>query len=153
MAPPTNRPRLADLVPREVAAQVTGLVAEHVARLLFHLDPTAHFADPGPGSSLGFSAQLLCEWAQTGTNGEGWTPGMAMDGIQAVCEALYSQAGYPGTFGTGDLRVAEIDPETPGGLMIAAAYARFRVVEGEPLSAAELAVLGGMSSRQVRVLA
>lgn len=46
----------------------------------------------------------------------------------------------------------EADPETPLGLVICAGLARERIGRGEAVSAVELAVLSGLSDRQVRQL-
>lgn len=161
---PTDKPRLSQLDPRAVAEEVAGLVANHVAALLFTLDPGAQWTCPaGAGSSLGFTTALLTDWAQRGTNGEEWTTGMALDGMQAVCEALYSQAGVPGTFGVGELDrpepdtdddpMADADPESTIGVVLLAANGRCSIAQGEPVTAAELGALADMTAVSVRALA
>jgi hypothetical protein len=144
---------LRDLDPIAVAGEVAQLVAEHVARLLFHVDPTAAWHCPsGAGSSLGFSTALLVEWAKRGTNGEQWTAGHAMDAIQSVCEALYSRAGEPGTFGGGAIDLDDADPDDAIGVVLLAAHARVRLAHGGDVPAAELAVLASMSPVNLRLL-
>ncbi len=155
--PKPSTPRLSTLDPRGVANEVVRLVTEHVWSLLFHLDSNARVEIPtdGVGTSLGFSTALLVKWTQTGTNGEDWNSGMAQDAVQMICEALYSRAGEPGTFGIGPIEEAQeaLDPDTSIGLLLVAAWTRIQLAQGLPVSAVQLAALAGLSAEHVRLLA
>lgn len=159
MAPPTDKPRLCNLTPREVAAHATALLSEHCVRLMFMLDPAIVWQRPAPeSSSIGFTASLLTTYAQTGRDPEESpdAPGakLAIDRIMDLCTALYSQAGRPGTFETPDLSdaVDGDEPTDPVAVVLVAAWARVGINEGRALTKRELAVLASMSAGQVRTL-
>ena len=159
MAPPTDKPRLASLTPHEVAAHATALLSEHVVRLMFHLDPAIVWrSPPAESSSIGFTAALLTEYAKTGRDPEEGpdAPGakLAVDRVQDLCTALYSQAGRPGTYETPDLSdaVDGDEPTDPVAVVLVAAWARVGLDEGRALTKRELAVLASMSAGQVRTL-
>jgi hypothetical protein len=158
MGAPSKARQLADLDPREIAKAVVDLVLDHIQTLSFHLDPGATIQVSSPtATSLGFSVALLTQWAQTGTNAENWTAGVAMDGIQQICEALYSCAGEPRTFGGGaidDIR-GELDAEEDDiDLLLLAAHGRVQLTSIVPgaVHYRELAALSGLSGEGVRKL-
>ena len=159
MAPPTDKPRLSQLDPREVAEHATALLGEHVVRLMFHLDPSIVWQRPSAeSSSIGFTAALLTEYARTGRDPEESddAPGakLAVDRVQDLCTALYSMAGRPGTFEVPDLTQAVDgdEPTDPVAVVLVAAWARIGLQEGRAVTKRELAVLASMSAGQVRTL-
>jgi len=159
---PSSALRLADLDPREVANEVVGMLCDHLSRqALFALHPGHEFRLPAEtaygGTQLGFTAALLTLYAKTGRAGD-WEDdaGCAVDGIQSVCEALYSQAGVPGTFDIGALSDQHPGiPEEPIGLVLVGAHARVKLSSpAEPgVTPRELAVLAGVTDHQIRHLA
>lgn len=159
MAPPTDKPRLSSLDPREVAAHATALLSDHCARLLLHLDPAIVWRAPSPeSSSIGFTAALLTTYAQTGRDPEEGpdAPGakLAIYRVQDICTALYSQAWRPGTYETPDLTpaVEGDEPTDPVAVVLVAAWARVGIDEGRAVTKRELACLASMSAGQVRQL-
>lgn len=155
MAPPTNLPRLNQITPQQAAEHAAGLLAEHIARLMLHLDPSIVWRAPEPAaSSIGLTAALLTEYARTGRDPEG--PGLAQSRIRDICSAIYSQAGRPGTFDAPDLVEVAVDAGEPTDVLsvvIVAAWARLGLEEGRALTKRELACLASLSLRQVRALA
>ncbi len=153
----SDLPRLSQLDPATVADATVRLVQEHVLRLVqFGLgDATAEVITSG--ASLRLTTALLVRYAQTGEDREARSASKAAalqrDRIQAVCEALYSQAGVPGTFGGGDLDVAESakgEPTEPIGVALVGAWARAQLGAGQPLSTREVAVLASLSVRAIQ---
>jgi hypothetical protein len=142
MAPPSTRPRLSNLDPVDVAADVCSSLVAHIARLAFPLAPAWIAADlPGDAqdlarsTDLGLTVQQLTVYAQSGSLGD-WHDGVdAVDAVASVCSALYSQAGVPGTYDVGELS-GDADPETPIGLVLVAVDARNALEHGRALTAA-----------------
>ncbi len=109
MARPSTAPKLAALDPREIAQSVCDLVDRHVGRLAFPRGVTDYQAGPALSSTLGCEMLDLVRYAQTGDVGDWGDDSGALDVLQTICEALYSQAGVPGTFGLGPIEDAEDD--------------------------------------------
>lgn len=160
MAPTTTSPRLADLVPEQVAEEACQLVLNHLGRQIFVLSPACTgeelsgltAEDLARGSDLGLTVQDLVRYAQSGDTADWGSQLGALDALQSVCSVLYSQAGQPGIFEVGDLEGVG-DPETPLGLALVAAWARVRLHQGEDLRTRELAALGGCTTAHVAHLA
>ena len=158
MAPPSDKHRLSQITPQQAAAEATSLLSDHCSRLLLHLDPGIVWQRPSAeGSSIGFTAALLTEYARTGRDPEESpdAPGavLARDRIQDLCSALYSQAGRPGTFQTPDLDVVEgEEPEDVLGVVLVAAWARIGLDEERALTKRELGCLASLSVRRVYAL-
>lgn len=144
--------RLASLDPVAVGAAVTDRMLDHLH--IRALDVGARVIVDGP-SSLGFSAALLCDWAQRGTNGEQWDEGMAWDAVQHVCTALYSRAGEPGTFGGGpiDDGPQRADPDTAIEVVLLAAWCRTLLAQRTDVPVRALAALSGLRQQSIRNLA
>lgn len=149
--------RLADVDPRAVAAAAVRTVLDHLHRQAMRLDPTWILAVPEHAGALGLrpTVEALALYAQRGLPVWDWTDhGMAADGLLDVVAALYATA-------ADDLRGVETpldvaDDLDPGddalALVVVAAGARVRLDRHEPLSARELAVLGGITAHGVRDL-
>jgi hypothetical protein len=156
MARPTNAVRLRDLTPQSVGDDVYRLVQDHVTSLLLALDPSAVWKTSPETSTLRWDTQLLVGYAQKGLPATDWPDhGCALDALQSVCAALYSQAGDPGTFGVGALET-EADPDSAIGVVLLAAHARQRIsprYAREPVPVRELAALAGVDPGHVRLLA
>lgn len=154
--PSPKSPRLADLVPATVAAEVVEAVRAHIGRLAFGLQP-AHVWDEkstaGSFSSLGLTVEDLTRFAQTGTTADWGDVEGARDALIEVCSALYSRAGEPGTFGVGEIEdvIEDADPSAIG-LVLRASWARLSIAAGESVSTAEVAALAGLNPRAVRQL-
>ncbi len=149
MARPTTKTRLADLRPEAVGREAHELVLRQAERLATKIG--CSLSSVGP-SDLQLTAADLCRYAQTGDTADWGDESGALDAAQSLCEVLYSQAGVPGTFDVGELG-EDVDPETPVGLVLAAALARFELGQGEPVTARQLGALAGLDERHVRLLA
>jgi len=102
-------------------------------------------------STLGAEAQALVAYAQRGLPVWDWTDhGCAADACLSVMAALYSSAGGDDIGGDLDDDVAPTDAI---GVVLVAARARIRIDQRTPVSLRELAVLAGLSPRQVQQLA
>jgi hypothetical protein len=154
--PSPRTPRLADLAPATVAAEVVTAVREHIGRLSFCLQPAHTWHEQttaGSFSTLALTVEDLTRFAQTGDTADWGGPEGARDAMQEVCAALYSRAGEPGTFGVGELEdVIEDSDPTSVGLVLRAAWARLMIAEGGPVSSAQVAALAGLNPRAVRQL-
>jgi hypothetical protein len=149
MAPPTNKLRLSQLVPDDVAADIAKRSVEHVAHLtmsLLSLDalPLA-LGDPRT-MEIYNEVRRFTYYATQGAMLEG----------DSVHECMISLIPLYQSVCGGDAAVDGIsedaDPETPLGLVIRAGLARERIARGEAVSAVELAALSDLSDRQVRQL-
>lgn len=146
----TQAPRLDQIDPAAVGAEVTRLVLEHLQTAAFHVGAEVHVTGP---SSVGYSAALLADWAKRGTNGEEWDAGMAWDAVQHVCEVLYSQAGVPGTFDGGAIQSSiDAEPSDPIDVVLLAAWARVLIAQRQPVPVRALAALGSCSEKRLRNL-
>lgn len=162
MARPTDKPRLAGVDAREVAADVVEHVLKHIARQSFGLAPavTVGFRTPSRpemagGTDLGLTVQSLVAFAQRGELGDWPDASCALDALQTVCSALYTQAGVPGTFGVGDLNeaTAATDPEDPLGLVLVGAHARAKLLLEQGITPRELGVLAGVTRQHATMIA
>lgn len=172
MAPPRTSasPLLHELDPTAVAGEVCERILRHLGRLAFVITPTAECVpvarqadgssraataeDLATGSDIGLTVQALTEYAQKGAPVWDWEDaGMASDGCLSVMSALYTCAGSSGVGGgIADLEDSvEADDEV--GVVILAALARIRIDQRKPVALRELAVLSGLSLRQVQHLA
>lgn len=154
--PAPRTPRLADLDPDALAAEVVEAVRQHIARLALGLQP-AHTWDErsveGGVSTLALTTADLTRFAQSGDTADWGAPSCARDALVEVCGALYSRAGEPGTFGVGEIEeVVEGADPSPLGLMLRAAWARVQIAEGSPVDTAQVAALAGLNPRAVRQL-
>lgn len=158
--PSPKSPRLADLAPATVAAEVVSAVREHIGRLAFGLQPAHAWHEQtsaGSFSTLALTVEDLTRFAQIGDTADWGDSSGARDAMQEVCSALYSRAGEPGTFGVGELEdVIEDTDDGPGaspiGLVLRAAWARLTIAEGGPVTSAQVAALAGLNPRAVRQL-
>lgn len=165
MARTTDKPRLAGVDPVELAADVVELVLAHVARFAMPLSPavaldfrTPTRAEMANGTDLGLTVRQLVVFAQRGALGDWQDAGCALDAMQTVCSALYSQAGVPGTFGVGEAEESrdaalETDPEEEIGLVLIGAMARVHLAQGGSISPRELGVLAGITRQAATPIA
>jgi hypothetical protein len=149
----TDKPRLATLDPNALATEVVQLCVHHLGRYVVPLSPggelRVHVAEP-LATTLGGTVADLCRYAQAGELGDWESGAEAHDAVQSVREALYSQAGIPGTFGLGEYS-SDADPATAHDLLIIAAIARSEMEAAQPLDPRDLAVLAGSTSANVRL--
>ena len=149
MAPPTNKLRLSQLVPDEVAADIAKRSIDHVANLTFSLlkgDAVLPAVKDYRITPIYRELRRFAYYAVHGAMFEGDSVHHYMISLiplwQSVCGADADVDGVSDT----------ADPETPLGLVICAALARRRIALGETVSAVQLAVLSGLSDRQIRQL-
>lgn len=158
MARTTDRPRLRDLSPDDVATEVEGLVRDQIRRLSMALDSGAGTPTVTGFPTLQSTVRMLAGYAQIGLRATDWPDhGCARDAVQDVCVALYSRAGDPGTFGVGPLDPDAIAIEADGddsriAIMLLAAWARVQIDNREPVSIRALAMLAGVDPQHVRLL-
>ena len=145
-------PRLADLEPGRLAADVVEQLRRHVSDAVFHLAPAywIHWTESGDGAAgtdLGSTIRDLCAWAQ---RGEGRAD-EALDAVSTVAGILYRRA-----MDGADYEIAELSgdagPTTEIGLLLVASLARCRLVSDETLTARDLAALASLSEPQIRSL-
>lgn len=150
MAPPSKKPVLKDIDPKEIGVAASEAVLHHLARFATMMSPgvTINIHGDPRESGLAMTVSDLCEWAQTG-KGCGDTD--ARDTLQSVCEALYPRAIDRGTYQVADFD-EDANPDTEIGLVVVAAAARLAILDGEPLSPGRLAALASLSPQQVRHL-
>lgn len=171
MAPPRvdSIPLLRDLDPRAVAADVVRSVLDHVQRVTFSLAPAvearllAYGADGGArspqpedlvGTDLGMTVTTLVQYAQCGLPAWDWTDsGMASDGALSVMSALYTCAGTPEVGGGILDREDDVEPDSAIGVVLLATIARIQIDQRADVALRALAVLSGLSLRQVQELA
>jgi hypothetical protein len=154
--PSSTLPRLADLDPVVVARDVVQIVGEHLTRQAVRMAPCATLDLRCPDGfeddqcELGTTAQDLVRWAQTG---EGDAEKAWAD-AQAVCVALYSQAGVLEASDTGELGLGDAEniDETDIGVVLLATTARRCIVRGEDVAPRWLAALAGITKRRVNQL-
>jgi len=167
MAPPTTKPRLADMDPESLARDVVRRALDHVQSIVTRIDPTwsARIVTVmggdgempvGPDAhGLGIYATVvrLAHYARTGALGDWQDDACAQDAVLDVMSLLYSEAGS-GEIRGGEYDAADHDPETPIGLVIVAAMARMRLADRHTagVSARELGALAGITATQVRHL-
>lgn len=154
--PSPKSPRLADLDPAAVAAEVVEAVRVHIGRLAFALAPAHEWIErttTGSFSTLALTVEDLTRFAQTGATADWGDAEGARDALIEVCGALYSRAGEPGTFGVGEIEdvIEDADPSAVG-LVLRATWARLSITSGESVSTAEVAALAGLNPRAVRQL-
>lgn len=148
MAPPTDKPRLSQLVPEEVAAEVANLAIDHVASLTTSLltgDAVRRAVKDARSTPIYREVQRFACYAIEGSMLAGdsvWSHMVSL--IPLYASICGTDAGVDG--------ISDADPETPLGLIICAALARERLELGDAVSAVQLAALGGLSDRQVRQL-
>lgn len=149
MARPTSKPRLHALTPDDVGAEAHRLVLEHLSRQAMRIGCTIDEVGP---SDLALTAADLTRYAQTGDTGDWGAADGALDAAQSICEALYAQAGVPGTFETGEL-AEDADPETPIGLVLVAAFGRMAIEQKKKVPVRQLAALSGIDYKSLELLA
>ena len=146
MAPPrvSTTPLLSELDPQAVAADVVRLVIEHL-----HVT-----GDPSETTEIGATAHALALYAQRGLPVWDWTDhGCASDACLSLFSALYSRAaGEQLGGGITDLP-DDLEPDDAIGVVLLAALARIRIDQGADVALRELAVLSGLSRRQLQHLA
>lgn len=155
---PAETMRLRDLDPHKVGEEVVRLVHDHMIRLAMLLDPTSPIPAASEVSSLRCTAQLLVGYAQVGLRATDWPHhGCARDAVQEVCEALYTMAGRPGTFGVGPLEPEEIardaEPDDAIAIALLAAWARVQLDNREPVSVRALSTLAGLAPKHLYAIA
>lgn len=160
MAPPRKTLRLAEIDPDQLALKVVRAALAHVRALHDDLRPlvSSPHESPSPldvspnqraaalGTPLGQRVRRLALWAQRGMEAEIDLPSTSVQGdLAAVLAAAY---GYP--LGDAAAQIeATVDPNTALGLVLLAAAARCALILGDSLSVKALAVLAGISRRQV----
>lgn len=148
MAPPSNKLRLADLEPEQVAEEVARQVIDHVwSTVLMQLSPSAEIRGIGePRATQIYSAvRDLAHYAIHGKQ----PPDDVHEHFISVLP-LFST--IVGTEASMDGLSEEVDPETALGLVIRAAVARQRIADNSELSSADIAALASLSATQVRLL-
>lgn len=140
-----------------LGAEIVQRVAEHIARLGFHLAPgiTVHVGESVGDSDLGLTVAQLVTWAQTGDGGDWGATGSvdaaacARDALQTVCASLYSHAAVGKGWSIPPLQVAS---NGDGGVdvLIRAAWARSAIDLGEPVPRQCLADLAGVDLRTIK---
>lgn len=150
MAPPTTKPQLPRIDPAALALETARTAIDHLARLqmgLLGIDHLSSSPEP-PRTEIYGTVLRLAHYAVTG---EQLDAPVAEYLISLI--PLYSAALGEGTADVDGL-VADADPETELGLVIAAAQAREQLDQGVVhLSLGQLATLSGLSRRQLQQLA
>lgn len=141
MAPPTNKPRLADLDPDQVGDAAHASAMGYAERLAMQLGCGLANASV---SGVRFSYRVLCHYAQTGNDSGEPIPEHLLDAAQLYCS--------PADTKTVPAAAAEYEPATEWGLAFAAAFARDRIEQQREVSAQQLAMLASVSAQQVRHL-
>lgn len=153
--------KLADLDPEALGADAAARVLHTLSRLAAPLSPVRlDVAGAAAESGLAWTVADLCRWAQTGALGD-WTDHHdAGDALLTVGEALWSRpidatdAGHGWT--VDDLRSAlagDSEPDDALRYLLGCAVARWALCEGDVVTCAELAALGGVSVQRVQQLA
>jgi hypothetical protein len=157
MAPPSTKPKLTHLTPEIVAYEVAKTTVEHASNLIVALLSPAY--DHLHASQSRRSPNELCCETQVYMTVLDLSAyainGAALDApVQEYLVSLlplWSSAA--GECPDIDGLVGDVDPATQLGLVICAASAREKLAAGQSVSAAQLAVLSGLSATQVRLLA
>jgi hypothetical protein len=144
---------LADITPEALAKEVEQAIARQINRMSFALGPAYSYMSQhknGSFTQIGVTCADLLAFAQKGDCADWGDPAGAVDAIQSVCEALYSQAGV-GEVELSEL-VSDTTPETTYGVVLRAAYARHQILAGEDVTGGQLAALSGLSVHGLRHL-
>lgn len=160
MARTTTKPRLARLVPADIAADVEERIDRYLGRLAVPLSPglmlhTRRHGDTG----IALTASALCEYAQRGLPVYDWeTHGEAEDACAEMVGVLWGRiadAGHGGDVGplAADEAAEEADLDDPLALVLVAAWARVTLAKGDPLTVRQLAALAGLDPAVVRRMA
>lgn len=147
---------LRELSGEQVAAEALEGLVKHVGQLAFALAPRLAVIVPSApmpemvnGTQLGLTLQALTEYAKRGAPVWDWqTDREAEDAYLEVHRALFTRAWDDGDQ---DALVADGDMMPTDGVraVMLAARARIAVAQGGGVRAVELAVLSGLSLRQV----
>lgn len=156
--------KLTDIDPEALRDEVLTQILEHLQSYAIPLmqmggDPRGVVVptlDGARQSTLGFEIRAVAHYARTGRwimEGEADTPAahhsLAWDALTQVVCALYASP-------SGDVPVpfdVDADPETAWGLVLVACVGRHHLAEGEPISAAQLAALSGLTVQRIHQLA
>lgn len=163
MARPTTRPRLAQLDPAALAADVDSRLARYLGRLVTPLAPgfAVDVQRHGP-SGVALSVDALTRYAQGGLPVWDWeTHEEPRDALQELLAVLYGRpADALDRSDVGPLdesndseQLDGADLDDPLALVLVAAWARVLLAEESPLSARQLGALGGLDPRAVQRLA
>lgn len=161
MARTTSKLRIHDISPDDVADDVERLVRDHIVRLSLALDSGSSMPMTEGFPVLRSTVRMLAGYAQIGLRATDWPHhGCARDAVQEVCEALYSRAGEPYTFGVGPLEPGAVatdaelgdDAESRIAIVLLAAWARVGIDNSEPVPVRALATLAGVDPDHVRLL-
>lgn len=148
MAPPSNKPRLSQLVPEQVAEDTAHRALEHVCNLTMSLlSPTAELrGSMKPRETQIFeTVRSLAHYAIHGR-------GLDADVHEYLVSLIPLYTSVAGGDASVDGISDEADPETPLGLVICAALARERIDSNGSLHAVDIAALADLSATQVRLL-
>lgn len=147
MAPPSSKPRLAQLVPEDVAAAAEAKVLGHLySQWMSLVDMHVNLPSvPERSTEIYRVVRELTQYAQ----GIHRLDAPAQEYLVSLVPLWSSVLGEADV----DDGVGDADPSTPLGLVICATLGRDAVVAGQGVSAVQLAALSGLSDRQVRQLA
>lgn len=156
--------KLTDIDPEHVRDEVLEQILSHLQGYALPLstpvgDPRGvvlPMPEQARQSTLGLEALAVAHYARTGewilpgeTEGDpGLAHSFAWDALTQVVCALYASP-------SGDVPVpfdAPADPETAWGVVLMACIARQQLAQGEPVSATQLAALGGVTRQRINQL-
>lgn len=144
-------PTLASLTPADVGQEAVDRLLRRAGRLALELQPAAtiHLPDAvsWDGTQIGLTMGDLTEYAQRGGDHD-----EAHEALISVLPALYASASDTGSYSVPDLDVLAHDADAVA-MVLSAALARVALSRGEPVTAASLATLAGLSVDAVRSLA
>lgn len=163
MARPTNPTslRLQQIDPTDLGRQCAEAVAAHVGRLSLPLSPgyTVHVSGPNGDTGLAFTVSDLARYARGEGELESVVEDYAVELVPLLCSPLAQRSGplppvlagwLSGEVDVDDLAADSLEDALA--LIITAALGREALDGGQPLTVAQLAVLGGTSPDVVRRL-
>ena len=163
MARPTNPTslRLQQIDPTDLGRQCAEAVAAHVGRLSLPLSPgyTVHVSGPNGDTGLAFTVSDLARYARGEGELESVVEDYAVELVPLLCSPLAQRSGplppvlagwLSGEVDVDDLAADSLEDALA--LIITAALGQEALDGGQPLTVAQLAVLGGTSPDVVRRL-
>ncbi len=151
MPPNPRKPRLKDLDSQEVVSESITRVTDRLEWISNTLSPAVEFGGVDYTklltTELAIELQRLIKWAKTG---EGLPSEEFLDTVYTVWVAFYSNvANFPAMLSIGD---ESFQVGSPVGVVLAACFARFNLIQEKGVPSAQLAALASLSDARIRQL-
>jgi hypothetical protein len=159
----TSPIRLAELDPTAVAREALSTILDHLADYVVPLMPSGEVRIIGTAeqlaaeSTIGPEVSALTLYAQRGLPVWDWeTTGEVSDALNGALAALYGSPMGRDSLGPiiagGEAHDVVGDPDSAVDVVILGAWGRWRLDDGEPVHARDLAVLGGITHARMKSL-